>query len=89
MTTLYYSYINNVIHIKFKYFFVTRYISHLLEEVPFPSVQRPRILLQLSPEDRLIFTQPEDLPLPKRYSMLKLFLMFFSAVVISFRVKLL
>ncbi|KAG8330527.1 hypothetical protein J6590_061927 [Homalodisca vitripennis] len=42
-----------------------RYISHLLEEVPFPSVQRPRILLQLSPDDRIIFTQPEDLPLPR------------------------
>ncbi|XP_054286289.1 DENN domain-containing protein Crag [Macrosteles quadrilineatus] len=44
---------------------IERYISHLLQEVPFPSVQRPRILLQLSPEDLLMFTQPEDLPLPR------------------------
>ncbi|RZF34835.1 hypothetical protein LSTR_LSTR012684 [Laodelphax striatellus] len=42
-----------------------RYISHLLDEVPFPSQVRPRILLQLSGETRLILTQPEDLPLPR------------------------
>jgi len=33
--------------------------------VPFPSAQRPQLLLQLSPEQRLILTQPEDLPLPR------------------------
>lgn len=44
---------------------IERYISHFLEEVPFPSIQRPRILVQLSPEYRLILTQPEDLPLPR------------------------
>ncbi|XP_075224805.1 DENN domain-containing protein Crag isoform X2 [Lycorma delicatula] len=44
---------------------IERYISHLLEEVPFPSLQRPRILLQLSLDTRLILTQPEDLPLPR------------------------
>ncbi|KAG5889364.1 hypothetical protein JTB14_009157 [Gonioctena quinquepunctata] len=44
---------------------VERYITQLLDEVPFPS---PRILLQMSPnlnKDRVILTQPEDLPLPR------------------------
>ncbi|XP_056633032.1 DENN domain-containing protein Crag isoform X2 [Diorhabda sublineata] len=44
---------------------VERYITQLLDEVPFPS---PRILLQMSPQnnkDRVILTQPEDLPLPR------------------------
>ncbi|GLV31716.1 Calmodulin-binding protein related to a Rab3 GDP/GTP exchange protein [Carabus blaptoides fortunei] len=43
---------------------VERYIVQLLEEVPFPG---PRTLLQLtanSPE-RVVLTQPEDLPLPR------------------------
>ncbi|XP_026288587.1 DENN domain-containing protein Crag isoform X3 [Frankliniella occidentalis] len=44
---------------------IERYISHFLEDVPFPSPQRPRILVQLSPADRVILTQPEDLPLPR------------------------
>ncbi|XP_026683814.1 DENN domain-containing protein Crag-like [Diaphorina citri] len=42
-----------------------RMISHLLEDIPFPSVHRPRILVQLSLTERLILTQPEDLPLPR------------------------
>lgn len=45
---------------------VERYIIQLLDEVPFPS---PRTLLELSDgSDRMnkvIMTQPEDLPLPK------------------------
>ncbi|XP_018574425.1 DENN domain-containing protein 4C isoform X2 [Anoplophora glabripennis] len=43
---------------------IERYITQLLDEVPFPS---PRILLQLSSDthDRVILTQPEDLPLPR------------------------
>lgn len=44
---------------------VERYIIQLLDEVPFPS---PRTLLQLNAENqdlRVIFTQPEDLPLPR------------------------
>nr|XP_023017327.1 DENN domain-containing protein 4C isoform X2 [Leptinotarsa decemlineata] len=44
---------------------VERYITQLLDEVPFPS---PRILLQMSPNlntDTVILTQPEDLPLPR------------------------
>ncbi|XP_039291612.1 DENN domain-containing protein Crag isoform X2 [Nilaparvata lugens] len=44
---------------------IERYISHVLDDVPFPSPHRPRILLQLSAETRLILTQPEDLPLPR------------------------
>lgn len=44
---------------------IERYISHFLEDVPFPSPQRPRILVQLSPAERVILTQPEDLPLPR------------------------
>ncbi|ERL87686.1 hypothetical protein D910_05076 [Dendroctonus ponderosae] len=44
---------------------VERYITQLLDEVPFPS---PRTLLQLNASNqdlRVIFTQPEDLPLPR------------------------
>ncbi|XP_050303114.1 DENN domain-containing protein Crag isoform X2 [Anthonomus grandis grandis] len=44
---------------------VERYIIQLLDEVPFPS---PRTLLQLNAENqflRVIFTQPEELPLPR------------------------
>uniref|UniRef100_A0A8D8XMR9 DENN domain-containing protein 4C n=2 Tax=Cacopsylla melanoneura TaxID=428564 RepID=A0A8D8XMR9_9HEMI len=44
---------------------IERMISHLLEDIPFPSVHRPRILVQLSLTERLILTQPEDLPLPR------------------------
>lgn len=44
-----------------------RYISHFLENVPFPSPQRPRILVQLSVKERVVLSQPEDLPLPRRY----------------------
>ncbi|XP_059479083.1 C-myc promoter-binding protein isoform X2 [Neocloeon triangulifer] len=44
---------------------VERYISYFLENVPFPSPKRPRILFQLSSSERIILTQPEDLPLPK------------------------
>lgn len=44
---------------------VERYITQLLDEVPFPS---PRVLLQISNQsesDRIILMQPEDLPLPR------------------------
>lgn len=43
---------------------IERYITQLLDEVPFPS---PSILLQLSNEsaDRILLTQPDDSPLPK------------------------
>lgn len=43
---------------------IERYITQLLDEVPFPS---PSIMLQLSTEsnDRIILMQPEDSPLPR------------------------
>ncbi|XP_069704600.1 DENN domain-containing protein Crag [Periplaneta americana] len=44
---------------------IERHISHFLEDVPFPSPQRPRILVQLSSTERVVLTQPEDLPLPR------------------------
>ena len=43
-----------------------RHITHFIYEVPFPSAQRPRILIQLSSTDRIALAQPEDLPLPRR-----------------------
>ena len=43
-----------------------RFVSHFLHDVPFPSVERPRILLQLSPSDeRIALFQPGELPLPR------------------------
>lgn len=45
---------------------IERYISFFLCDIPFPSHQRPRILVQLSnDQDTLILTQPEDLALPR------------------------
>lgn len=43
---------------------IERYITQLLDEVPFPS---PSILLQLSTatNERILLTQPEDSPLPR------------------------
>ncbi|XP_058454899.1 DENN domain-containing protein Crag isoform X2 [Malaya genurostris] len=43
---------------------IERYITHLLDEVPFPS---PSIMLQLSSfsNDRILLTLPEDSPLPR------------------------
>lgn len=43
---------------------IERYITHLLDEVPFPA---PSILLQMSSwsTDRILLTQPEDSPLPR------------------------
>ncbi|XP_012257987.2 C-myc promoter-binding protein isoform X2 [Athalia rosae] len=44
---------------------IEKYIAYFLCDIPFPSPQRPRILVQLSGFDRLILTQPEDLALPR------------------------
>ncbi|CAH1404549.1 unnamed protein product [Nezara viridula] len=44
---------------------IERFITYFLEDVPFPSPQRPRIFVQLSLSYRVILTQPEDLPLPR------------------------
>lgn len=49
------------------YVFEYRYITHFIYDVPFPSPQRPRILIQLSATDRIALAQPEDLPLLRRY----------------------
>ncbi|RLW03830.1 hypothetical protein DV515_00006496 [Chloebia gouldiae] len=37
---------------------IEKHISHFMHKVPFPSPQRPRILVQLSPHDNLILSQP-------------------------------
>ncbi|KAM8893504.1 C-myc promoter-binding protein-like isoform 2-T2 [Spinachia spinachia] len=43
---------------------IEKHISHFMHEVPFPSSQRPRILVQLSPHDSLMLSQPAASPLP-------------------------
>ncbi|KAH0620096.1 hypothetical protein JD844_014692 [Phrynosoma platyrhinos] len=45
---------------------IEKHISHFMHKVPFPSPQRPRILVQLSPHDSLILSQPISSPLPLR-----------------------
>jgi hypothetical protein len=42
-----------------------RFISHFLYDVPFPSSERPRILVQMTAEERIALFQPEELPLPR------------------------
>ena len=44
---------------------IERYISHFLYHVPFPSPERPRILVQLSTLDIIALYQPQELPLPR------------------------
>ena len=43
-----------------------RYIWYLIENVPFPSARRPRILLQLDAMERISLAQPEDSPISLR-----------------------
>ncbi|XP_030042943.1 DENN domain-containing protein 4B isoform X2 [Microcaecilia unicolor] len=43
---------------------VEKHISHFMHSVPFPSPQRPRILVQMSPYDNLLLCQPVSSPLP-------------------------
>ncbi|OCU00943.1 DENN domain-containing protein 4C isoform X1 [Xenopus laevis] len=43
---------------------IEKHISHFMHNVPFPSPQRPRILVQLSAHDALILSQPVATPLP-------------------------
>ncbi|XP_051952689.1 C-myc promoter-binding protein isoform X1 [Xyrauchen texanus] len=43
---------------------IEKHISHFMHKVPFPSSQRPRILVQLSPHDSLMLCQPISSPLP-------------------------
>ena len=46
--------------------FSLRYISHFMTEVPFPSPQRPRILVQFTTA-AVSLAMPEETPLPHRY----------------------
>ncbi|CAJ0955177.1 unnamed protein product [Ranitomeya imitator] len=41
-----------------------RHISNFMFNVPFPSPQRPRILIQMSPYDNVLLCQPVSSPLP-------------------------
>nr|XP_040021189.1 DENN domain-containing protein 4B-like isoform X1 [Gasterosteus aculeatus aculeatus]XP_040021190.1 DENN domain-containing protein 4B-like isoform X1 [Gasterosteus aculeatus aculeatus] len=41
-----------------------KHLSSFMHNVPFPSPQRPRILVQLSPYDNLVLCQPVSSPLP-------------------------
>ncbi|XP_053227777.1 DENN domain-containing protein 4C isoform X1 [Podarcis raffonei] len=43
---------------------IEKHISHFMHNIPFPSPQRPRILVQLSAHDTLILSQPVATPLP-------------------------
>ncbi|KAI1889555.1 hypothetical protein AGOR_G00164080 [Albula goreensis] len=43
---------------------IEKHVSHFMHRVPFPSSQRPRILVQLSPHDSLMLSQPVSSPLP-------------------------
>nr|XP_022330471.1 C-myc promoter-binding protein-like isoform X2 [Crassostrea virginica] len=43
---------------------IERHISHFMFDVPYPSPQRPRILVQLN-HDALSLSMPEDSPLPQ------------------------
>lgn len=42
-----------------------RLVAHFLYDVPFPSPSRPRILIQMSSEETIALSQPEELPLPR------------------------
>ncbi|XP_054932934.1 C-myc promoter-binding protein isoform X2 [Dermacentor andersoni] len=52
---------------------VERYISHFMLDIPFPSVQRPRIWIQLE-DDHISLSQLEDTPLPLSGASFKEFL---------------
>ncbi|XP_064194061.1 C-myc promoter-binding protein-like [Anguilla rostrata] len=43
---------------------IEKHVTHFMHRVPFPSSQRPRILVQLSPHDSLMLCQPVSSPLP-------------------------
>ncbi|XP_020646037.3 DENN domain-containing protein 4C isoform X2 [Pogona vitticeps] len=43
---------------------IEKHISHFMHNIPFPSPQRPRILVQLSAHDALMLSQPVATPLP-------------------------
>lgn len=43
-----------------------RYVANLMFHVPFPTVERPRVLLLIGPET-IVFSLPVQTPLPMRY----------------------
>ncbi|XP_063770244.1 DENN domain-containing protein 4C isoform X2 [Pseudophryne corroboree] len=43
---------------------IEKHLSHFMHNIPFPSPQRPRILVQLSAHDALVLSQPVSTPLP-------------------------
>ncbi|KAM5126391.1 DENN domain-containing protein 4B-like, partial [Mantella aurantiaca] len=43
---------------------IEKHISNFMYNVPFPSPQRPRILIQMSPYDNVLLCQPVSSPLP-------------------------
>ncbi|XP_056401533.1 DENN domain-containing protein 4B isoform X2 [Hyla sarda] len=43
---------------------IEKHISNFMFNVPFPSPQRPRILIQMSPYDNVLLCQPVSSPLP-------------------------
>ncbi|XP_036074260.1 DENN domain-containing protein 4C isoform X2 [Rousettus aegyptiacus] len=43
---------------------IEKHISYFMHNIPFPSAQRPRILVQLSAHDALMLSQPVSTPLP-------------------------
>ncbi|XP_064416259.1 DENN domain-containing protein 4B [Latimeria chalumnae] len=43
---------------------IEKHISNFMHNVPFPSPQRPRILVQMSPYDNVLLCQPVSSPLP-------------------------
>ncbi|KAM4663320.1 DENN domain-containing protein 4B isoform 2-T3 [Discoglossus pictus] len=43
---------------------IEKHISNFMYNVPFPSPQRPRILVQMSPYDNVLLCQPVSSPLP-------------------------
>ncbi|ESN96037.1 hypothetical protein HELRODRAFT_68059, partial [Helobdella robusta] len=47
-----------------QYIPIERHISHFLTRIPLPSIQRPRIMIQLS-STSILLTQPDETPLPK------------------------
>lgn len=44
---------------------IERYISHFINNIPFPTVQKPRVLVSLTHEDEVSFYLPEESILPQ------------------------
>uniref|UniRef100_A0A8C6SHH1 MABP domain-containing protein n=1 Tax=Neogobius melanostomus TaxID=47308 RepID=A0A8C6SHH1_9GOBI len=63
---------------------IEKHIAHFMLNVPFPSIQRPRILVQLSPHDSLILSQPVSSPLPLSHNRATFFSCSFTLKMASF-----